>query len=112
MIVIGAPYWDGSFPSSLKAYIENIYVTGIVSEYDDKGGVVGLCKADKLYYVTTAGGPYESEYSYGYIKKLSGHFGIKNTELIYAENLDIAGNDPETILREAIENIETRSILV
>ena len=26
-VVIAAPYWDGSFPSLLKIYIENIYVT-------------------------------------------------------------------------------------
>ena len=32
-IVIAAPYWDLSFPATLKTYIENIYVTGIVSAY-------------------------------------------------------------------------------
>ena len=44
-IVIAAPYWDLSFPSTLKIYIENIYVTGIVSAYDESGMPVGLCKA-------------------------------------------------------------------
>lgn len=56
-IVIAAPYWDLSFPAPLKAYFENIYVTGIVSEYDEHGMSRGLCKAQELYYVTTAGGP-------------------------------------------------------
>ncbi len=32
IIVIAAPYWDLSFPAPLKTYIENIYITGIVSE--------------------------------------------------------------------------------
>ena len=31
IIVISAPYWDLSFPALLKTYIENIYITGIVS---------------------------------------------------------------------------------
>ena len=31
-IVIAAPYWDLSFPAILKLYLENIYVTGLVSE--------------------------------------------------------------------------------
>ena len=53
IIVIAAPFWDLSFPSELKMYIENIYVTGIVSEYGDDGRPQGLCKAEKLYYVTT-----------------------------------------------------------
>ncbi len=32
-------------------------------------------------------------------------FGIKETELIYAEYLDIEGNDAEKILSKAIRNI-------
>jgi putative NADPH-quinone reductase len=36
IIVISAPYWDGSFPALLKLYLENIYVTGIVSRYGGK----------------------------------------------------------------------------
>ena len=34
-IIIAAPYWDLGFPAQLKTYIENIYVTGIVSAYND-----------------------------------------------------------------------------
>ena len=87
-------------------YIENIYVTGIVSEYGDDGRPQGLCKAEKLYYVTTAGGPYNDKYGYQYIRDISlNYFGIKETKQIYAEMLDIVGNDPEKILKEAIENI-------
>lgn len=110
VIVISAPYWDTSFPAVLKTYIENIYVIGIVTEYGEDGLPVGLCKADKLYYVTTAGGPYEPEYSYGYIKKLAlNRFGIKDVELIFAENLDLVGNDPDEILQAAINEIDSSS---
>ena len=105
-IVIGAPYWDLSFPAPLKIYIENIYVTGIVSEYDENGMPRGLCKADRLYYVTTAGGPYDPAYSYGYIESLcKSFFGIPNTHLIKAEMLDIIGNDPEKILNGEIDKV-------
>ena len=107
IIVISAPFWDLSFPAILKTYIENIYITGLVSKYGDDGRPVGLCKASKLYYVTTAGGPYVGKYSYDYIKDLAmGAFGIKDTELIYAEMLDIVGNDPEKILCDVIETIK------
>ena len=70
MIVIAAPYWDGSFPAVLKIYLENIYVTGIASKYGTDGRPEGLCRAKKLYYVTTADGPYNPKYSYEYIKDL------------------------------------------
>ena len=71
IIVISAPYWDLSFPACLKVYIENIYVTGIVSEYAADGSPHGLCTAKELFYVTTAGGPYVADYSFGYIKELA-----------------------------------------
>ncbi len=102
-IVIAAPYWDLSFPAELKIYFENIYVTGIVSEYREDGTPHGLCRADRLIYVTTAGGPYDPTYSYGYIKSLAlSFFGIPNVSLVKAEMLDIVGNDAEKLLREAM----------
>lgn len=102
IIVIAAPYWDLSFPAPLKTYIENIYITGIVSEYDENGMPRGMCKAQKLYYVTTAGGPYDPTYSYGYIENLAkDFFGIPEVNLVKAEMLDIAGNNAEEILLQA-----------
>lgn len=35
---------------------------------------------------------------------------IKDTELIYAEMLDIAGNDPEKILDEVIDVIKMKQV--
>ena len=106
-IVIAAPFWDLSFPSILKIYIENIYVTGIVSEYDENGTPKGLCKAKKLYYVTTAGGAFDGRFSFDYLKELGeSYFGIKETVLINAEMLDIIGNDPEKILEECVKSYQ------
>lgn len=103
-IVIAAPFWDLSFPSILKVYIENIYVTGIVSEYDENGTPKGLCKAKKLYYVTTAGGAFDGRFSFDYLKALAeDYFGIEETVLIKAEMLDIIGNDAEEILSERVK---------
>ena len=106
-IVIAAPYWDGMFPAVLRTYIENIYSVGIVSVYDENGNPKGLCKADKLYYVTTAGGRYNPKFSFDYITYLAKYmFGIKETELVCAEYLDIEGNDAEAILAEAMRRVE------
>ena len=105
-IVIAAPYWDLSFPAPLKNYIENIYVTGIVSEYAENGMPRGLCRAKELYYVTTAGGPYDPTYSYGYIESLAkSFFGIPTTHLVKAEMLDIIGNDAKEILQSEIAKL-------
>ena len=106
-IVIAAPFWDFSFPASLKVYLENIYVTGIVSKYGSDGVPVGLCRAKALYYVTTAGGPYVPDYSYTYIQSLAKQaFGIRETHLISAEMLDVEGFDAEKIVSEVIRGLQ------
>ena len=61
-IVIAAPFWEFSFPAVLKVYIENVSVAGISFEYVDNGSR-GLCKADKLLFVTTRGGYYSEGFA-------------------------------------------------
>lgn len=56
LIVIGAPYWDLSFPAVLKNYIEQVSVNGIAFYYDESGRPIGLCRAKKLWYVMSSGG--------------------------------------------------------
>lgn len=106
-IVIAAPYWDLSFPACLKQYFEQINVLGITFEYSAEGLPVPMCKADKLYYVTTAGGAFvPEEFGFGYVKALAqGFYGINDVQLIKATGLDIEGADVEGIMREAVESI-------
>lgn len=107
VIVIAAPYWDLSFPSCLKVYLENIYVTGLVSRYGEDGRPVGLCRTKMLYYVTTAGGPYNPSFSYGYIEELAKNYlGVKETRLIKAEMLDVIGFDGEKIVEETMNRVD------
>ena len=106
-IVFAAPYWDLSFPSIVKCYIESLCVNGITFVYGEDGRPKGLCKANKLIYVTTAGGfIQENDHGYGYIKDLANIlFGITDVSLIKAEGLDIRGADIEGILKEVEEKI-------
>ena len=106
-IVISAPFWDLSFPALLKIYVENIYITGIVSEYDDTGHPHGLCRAKELIYVTTAGGPLVTDYGYEYLKTLAtDYFGIETVSLVKAEMLDIVGADVEGILAQTMRDMK------
>ena len=109
-IVIAAPFWDMSFPAVLKCYIENVCVNGMTFRYAENGVPQGLCRAKRAWYVATAGGyAGENLFGYGYIKTLfRDMFGIPETRLIIAEGLDIAGNDAEKILLEAIEKHTAR----
>ena len=105
-IVIAAPFWDLSFPAALKQYLEQICVLGITFYYENDQPK-SLCKAKKLFYVTTAGGPiYSAEFGFGYVKSLAQiFFGIEECRMFKAENLDIVGADVEKILQEAEDEI-------
>ena len=106
-IVIAAPFWDLSFPASLKQYFEQITVPGITFRYTDEGIPEGMCKAGRLFFVTTAGGSFVPEFGYGYIRSLvQGLYGIRSTELIKAEGLDIVGADTGDIISRAKESID------
>jgi FMN-dependent NADH-azoreductase len=106
-VVIAAPFWDLSFPAALKQYFEQINVAGITFRYSEEGVPVGLCKASKLYYITTAGGYFfPEEYGFGYVKALAQSFyGIMDVELIKAVGLDIAGADEKRIIHDCINDI-------
>lgn len=106
-IVIAAPYWDLSFPAVLKQYFEQINALGITFKYTADGYPLGLCKAKKLFYVTTAGGMFcPEEYGFGYVRALAENFyGIKDCTLFKAVGLDIYGADEERILSECEKEI-------
>lgn len=107
-ILIAAPFWDLSFPSLLKIYLEHISVTGITFNY--KNGIPeGLCRADRLTYVTTAGGKIFMDFGYEYVKALANNFyGIKSAECYRAEELDVYQIPAERLLTDA-EIIHTES---
>ena len=102
-IVIAAPYWDLSFPAMLKQYLELINVVGITFRYTEDGMPAGLCRADRLFYVTTAGGCYvPEEFGFGYIRSLAQNFyGIQDVRLVQAVGLDIDGADERSIMNAA-----------
>ena len=107
-IVIAAPYYDLSFPSMLKQYIEQICVVGLTFFYNEQNMPQTLCKAKKLFYVTTAGGPIINDaYGYGYVKEVAQtFFGIQEFHQVKAEMLDVIGFDAESILAETIKRID------
>ena len=53
-IVVVAPFWDMSFPAVVKVFFEHISLFDIT--FTDNGrSCVGLCKCEKVMYITTRG---------------------------------------------------------
>lgn len=107
VIVIAAPYYDLSFPSSLKNYLEAVACVGLTFWYDENEVAQTHTRARKLYYVSTGGGILKKQYGFEYIKALVGEFyHIFDVQGFFAEKLDLLGSDPDTIMQEALGNID------
>jgi len=105
-VVIGAPYWDLSFPAQLKVYLEWASTLGITFHYTETGESEGLCRADKLLYITTAGGPvWGQNFGFDYVKALANMLGIGCAECVAAENLDVFGGPGEENMKKAGEQL-------
>lgn len=107
-IVIAAPYWDMSFPATLKIYLEMVTVGGLSFCYNPEGRPTGLCNAKKITYVTTSGGIIAgNNFGYDYVKALATTcYGIPEVLCYTAEKLDIVGMDVNEIMANTISAIE------
>lgn len=100
-VLIAAPYWDLSFPSALKVWVENVHVRNLLFRYE-ADRCVGLCRAREAVYLSTAGGFVGgNDWGGGYMKAALGMLGVPSFTAVYAEGLDLDGRDAEQILRRA-----------
>lgn len=107
IIVMAAPYYDLSFSSNLKNYLEAVACVGLTFYYDEHEVAQTHTKARKLYYVSTGGGVLKKQYGFEYVKALVGEFyHIYDVQGFFAEKLDLLGSDSEAIMQEALENID------
>lgn len=105
-IVIAAPFWDMSFPSELKVFIENMSLFHITFDSDDRH-CYGLCKCEKILYITTRGMDIRTgdplEQATPYFRALSYLWGLGELYVISAENMDYSSPDAiEGKISEAI----------
>ena len=107
VIVLAAPYWDLMFPARVRAYLEEITVSGITFRYDENGVPQSLCRAKRLIYVTTAGGPIIYNFGFAYVEALAKEFfGIGDVRMVKAEGLDIWGADVGQIMEQTKREAE------
>lgn len=109
--LIAEPLWNLSIPAILKAYLDYICVTGITFKYTAEGPV-GLCLGKKAINITTRGGNYsegrfkDQEMGNSYLRTIFAFLGIEDFATIYADDLDVIGNDVNAIVGNAIREAE------
>jgi len=89
VIVIGAPMYNFSVPSTLKAWIDRIAVAGKTFRYTEQGPQ-GLAVGKKVIVASTRGGIHtgaESDFVQPYLRFVLGFLGITDIGFVTAEGL-------------------------
>ena len=93
MIVIGAPLYNFSLPSQLKAWIDRIAQLGRTFMYTDKGAV-GLATSKTVIVASARGGMYSTseaaramKHHESYLQTVFGVLGITEVRFVRAEGL-------------------------
>lgn len=91
-IVIGAPMYNFTIPSPLKAWIDQVARRGRTFEYGPNGPS-GLLNGKKVVVITSRGGAYaagspraQADFQEPYLRFVLGFIGLKDVTFIHAEN--------------------------
>ena len=93
VIVVGAPLYNFSIPTQLKAWIDRLAQAGRTFKYTEKGPV-GLAGGKTVIVASSRGGIYSTseggqaaEHQESYLKVVFGFFGITDVRIVRAEGL-------------------------
>ncbi|HUO18928.1 MAG TPA: NAD(P)H-dependent oxidoreductase [Steroidobacteraceae bacterium] len=93
VLVIGAPIYNFSIPSQLKAWIDRISVAGKTFRYT-ANGPEGLAGGKQVVIAMTRGGvagaDARGEFGESYLRFLFGFLGIQDVRVVRAEGLNIS----------------------
>jgi FMN-dependent NADH-azoreductase len=108
IVVIGAPMYNFTIPSQLKAWIDRILVAGKTFKYSEKG-VEGLAAGKRVIVTISRGGFYGAdtpsaagEHLETYLRWVFGFIGIPNPEIIVAEGIQVSPAQREKAVADAL----------
>ncbi|MBV7430020.1 NAD(P)H-dependent oxidoreductase [Acidovorax sp. sif1233] len=115
VIVVGAPLYNFSIPSQLKAWIDRIAQTGRTFKYTDKGPV-GLAGGKTVIVASSRGGVYSTseggqalEHQESYLKVVFGFFGITDVRFVRAEGVGMGPDAKAAALANADRDLQAHT---
>jgi FMN-dependent NADH-azoreductase len=93
IVVVGAPMYNFSISSTLKAWIDHVARVGVTFNYNEQGQPVGLVQGKKFYVFTSRGGVYSSgpakvlDFHETYLRGVLGFLGITNVTFVHTEGM-------------------------
>jgi FMN-dependent NADH-azoreductase len=99
IIVIGAPMYNFTIPTQLKAWFDRVIVAGKTFKYNEQGVPVGLLPPGKKVFIASArGGAYGEgapaaflDHQETYLKGALGFLGLTDVTIIRAEGVAMPG---------------------
>lgn len=114
VIVVGAPMYNFSIPTQLKAWIDRIAVAGKTFRYTEKGPE-GLAKGKKIIVISARGGMYGAgspaaalDFQENYLRGVFGFLGVTDVEFVRAEGLNFGPAQREQAMVAAHDEIGAR----
>jgi FMN-dependent NADH-azoreductase len=111
VIVVGAPLYNFSIPSQLKAWIDRVAQAGRTFTYTEKGPE-GLAGGKTVIVASTRGGVYSTseggramEHQESYLHTVFGFFGITDVRFVRAEGMAMGDAKKTEALTEAANSI-------
>ncbi|WP_027235619.1 FMN-dependent NADH-azoreductase [Leisingera caerulea] len=104
-IVIGAPVYNFSVPSTLKAWIDLVARVGLTFQYTENGPI-GLLEGKRAIIVMASGGTQagsDIDFATTYLRHVLGFIGITDVEVVAADAMSI---DADGALAKAKTQIE------
>lgn len=112
VIVIGAPMYNFSLPSQLKAWLDRLAVAGRTFRYT-AGGAEGMAKGKRVIVASSRGGFYGEgqpaavlDHQESYLKGFFGFLGITDITFIRAEGLAVGPESQKAALAAAVAEVE------
>jgi len=107
VIVIGAPMYNFSIPSTLKAWIDRVAVAGRTFKYTENGPV-GLAGGKRLIIASSRGGIYTdspADFQEPFLRQVFAFMGIDNVEFVRAEGIAYSPTHREEAIAAALASL-------
>ncbi|MDR7267923.1 FMN-dependent NADH-azoreductase [Pelomonas saccharophila] len=112
VLVIGAPMYNLSIPTPLKAWIDRVAVAGKTFQYTATGPQ-GLLKGKKAFIASARGGVYSAgspaaalEHQESYLTGLLAFLGVTDVKVVRAEGIAFGPEAKDAAIAKALQDIE------